>query len=117
MREIMIAAASVPRLQALWAQLKILSDPLQVCAAAIPPGVRELLGGDLTSDDVTRRTLMWAMSNHDAVDVDALALMMHDVAALQEEIGEQCSCMSLLVYNMWLSALFILHNNKHGTPE
>ena len=25
--------------------------------------------------------------------------------------------MSLLVYNMWLSALFILHNNKQGTPE
>jgi len=117
MRKLLSEAGGSPRLQALRAELRTLSDPLQVCAASVPSEIREYLGGDMTSDDVTRRTLMWAMwatmdrSNHDAVDVDALALMMHDVAALQ------CSRVSLLVYNMWLSSLFILHNNKHGTPE
>jgi hypothetical protein len=109
--------AGVAKLKGLWDDARTLSDPLRMLIAAEPALARDMLGADLQSDDVTRRTLMlamWAMmdrSEHGGGDIDALALLMHDVRALQG------SSSGHFVYNMWLSALFILHSNKMDTPE
>ena len=109
--------ANVPKLKPLWEELKILSDPLQLLMMSEPALTRDLLGADIHSDDVTRRTLMLAMwatmdrSEHSGVTTDSLALLMRDVCALQgSKTGH-------FLYNMWLSALFILHSNKADAPE
>ena len=109
--------AGVAKLKGLWDDARTLSDPLQLLIAAEPALIREMLGADLQSDDVTRRTLMLAMwsimdrSDHGGADIDSLALLMHDVRALQGSLSGH------FIYNMWLSALFILHSNKVDTPE
>lgn len=109
--------ASVPKLKPLWEELRTLSDPLHLLMSSEPALTRDVLGADMHSDDVTRRTLMlamWAMmdrSVHSGVSTDSLALLMHDVCALQgSKTGH-------FLYNMWLSGLFILHSNKAEAPE
>ena len=112
------ATASAPKVKPLWDELKTLQDPLQMHISSEPALLRDLVGVDLQSDDVTRRTLMLSMwsimdrSEHSGASIESMALLMLDVRALQ---GSKAGH---FFYNMWLSSLFILqHNSIDHSPE